>query len=118
MAKHRGACHCGKVAYEVEADMKQVVSCNCSICAKRGFLWTFVPPPQFTLKSGGDAGLVSYKFHKHVVDHLFCPTCGVEAFARGTTPDGKEVVAVNVRCLEGVEVGSLTPTQFDGRSLR
>jgi hypothetical protein len=117
MAKHQGACHCGKVTYEVDADMKQVVSCNCSICTKRGLLLTFVPPPHFTLKSG-EADLVKYQFNKHVVDHLFCAVCGVEAFARGKTPDGREMVAVNVRCLDGVEVGSLTPTPFDGRSLR
>jgi hypothetical protein len=116
MAKHQGACHCGRVAYEVETDMKQVVSCNCSICAKRGFLWTFVPPAQFTLKSG-EADLVSYKFYKHRIDHLFCPTCGVEAFARGKGQDGSDRVAVNVRCLDGADIGSLKPIQFDGRSL-
>ncbi len=115
MPKHQGACHCGRVAYEVETDLKQIVSCNCSICSKRGFLWTFVPPPQFTLKSG-DAGLVSYKFNKHRIDHLFCPACGVEAFARGKGQDGGDRVAINVRCLEGVDIGALKPIEFDGRN--
>ena len=39
------------------------------------------------------------------------------SFARGTAPDGFEIVAVNVRCLENVDIGALSPTPFDGRSL-
>ena len=32
-------------------------------------------------------------------------------------PDGSPMVAVNARCLEGVEVAKLAPKPFDGRSL-
>jgi hypothetical protein len=34
MALHKGSCHCGKVAYEVETDLEQVIECNCSICRR------------------------------------------------------------------------------------
>ena len=87
--KHSGGCHCGKVRYEVETDLASVLSCNCSICTKHGFLWTFAPADKFTQLPGGE-GLREYRFHKHVVHHLFCTTCGVESFARGTMPDGTE----------------------------
>ena len=43
------------------------------------------------------------------------PDCGIESFARGTAPDGKEMVAINVRCLDGVDVKSLTLMPFNGR---
>lgn len=113
---YSGCCHCGQVYFDVSTPLEPVISCNCSICTKRGALWTFVKPEQFALHSGEDA-LVEYQFNKKVIRHLFCDTCGVEAFARGTAPDGSEMIAVNVRCLEGVEVATLTPTPFNGRAL-
>jgi hypothetical protein len=52
-----------------------------------------------------------------IVHHLFCHTCGVGSFAKGRAPDGTEMVAVNVRCLDDVDLGQLTPTPFDGKNL-
>ena len=112
---YRGGCHCGKVRYEATMDLNLVLSCNCSICTKRGLLPTFVAPDKFKLLSGGDL-LADYQFHKMNVHHLFCPQCGVESFARGTGPDGTEMIAVNVRCLDDVDIGGLTLTPFDGKS--
>ncbi len=113
---HQGSCHCGKVRYEVALDLgKPVNSCNCSMCGRAGTLLAFVPATEFTLKSGEDA-LGDYLFNKHVIHHLFCTTCGIKPFARGQMSDGTPTVAVNVRCLEGVELDALTIHKFDGRS--
>jgi hypothetical protein len=100
----------------VTADLASVVSCNCSICQKRGALWTFVPAESFALRAGLE-DLRDYQFGKKRLHHLFCPQCGVGAFSRGTGPDGAEMVAVNVRCLDDVDVSALKLTHFDGRSL-
>jgi hypothetical protein len=113
---HAGGCHCGHVRYQAETDLAQIMSCNCSICTQRGLLLNFIPVAQFTLESGGD-DLVDYRFNKHVVRHLFCPYCGVEAFARGTAPNGSEMIALNVRSIDGIDVTALKPQPFDGRSL-
>ena len=61
--------------------------------------------------------MTDYLFNKHVIHHLFCTTCGIESFARGKGQDGAEMVAVNARCLDGVEPDALNPKKFDGRSL-
>ena len=68
--KYTGGCHCGKVRFEVDMDLKEVISCNCSMCAKRGSLLAFVPEENFTLLSGEDA-LTDYQFNKKVIHHLF-----------------------------------------------
>ncbi len=81
--------------------------------ARRDLL-TFVPAKQFTLKSGGDA-LTDYEFNKHVIHHLFCNACGIKSFARGVGRDGSEQIAVNVRCLDGVDVDGLNVQKFNGR---
>ena len=113
---YTGGCHCGEVRFEVTADISNVVACNCSICQKRGALWTFVPPESFALRAGAD-DLRDYQFGKKRIHHLFCPVCGVGSFSRGMAPSGAEMIAVNVRCLDDVDVASLSPTPFDGRSL-
>ncbi len=114
MTTYSGGCHCGKVRYQVTMDVGKVISCNCSICGKKGTLLSFVPAEQFTLQSGEDA-LTSYKFNKKIVDHLFCSTCGVTSFARGEK-DGKPMVAINTRCLDGVDAHALDVMQYDGKS--
>jgi hypothetical protein len=113
---YAGGCHCGRVRYEVTTDPSQAIACNCSKCAKHGLWLTFVTPEHFKLQSGDDA-LVDYQFNKHVIHHLFCRNCGVQSFSRGTTADGRKMVAVNVRCLDGVDVATLAPKPFDGRSM-
>lgn len=111
-----GSCHCGNVRYEVTAQLQQLVSCNCSICTKTGTLLTFVPAENFRLLSGEES-LSNYQFNKKVIDHLFCSNCGIRSFARGVGPDGKAMVAVNVRCLDGIEFEGLDVMQFDGRNM-
>jgi hypothetical protein len=116
LTTHTGGCHCGSVRYEAKTDLGQVISCNCSICQKRGALLTFVPVSSFDLRSGAES-LSDYQFNRKVIHHLFCTTCGVSSFARGTRPDGTQMIAINVRCLDGVDLDALTITPFDGKSL-
>ena len=114
---YAGSCQCGKVSYEVALELGTVIACNCSRCGRLGSLLAFAPASDFKLMSGEDA-LSEYLFNKHVIRHKFCSTCGIEPFAYGKRPvDGADVVAVNVRCLAGVDLDSLTVKKFDGRSL-
>jgi hypothetical protein len=114
---HSGSCHCGQVRYEVQIDLaKPAMTCNCSICQRTGTMLQFVPADRFTLKSGEDS-LTDYQFGKQHIHHLFCSRCGVRSFARGAGPDGTKMVAINVRCLEGVNLDEIPTKQFNGRSL-
>ena len=45
-----------------------------------------------------------------------CNDCGVDVFARGSKPDGTEVVALNVSCIDGIELAKLAMTPIDGRN--
>lgn len=113
---YTGGCHCGQVRYEVTVDLARVIECNCSICAKTGALLAFAPADRFRLLAGEES-LTDYQFAAKRIHHLFCSRCGIRSFARGTGPDGAPMVAINVRCLEGVEPSQLTLTPFDGRAL-
>lgn len=111
---YSGGCQCGAIRYDVEADIGEVVACNCSRCNKLGSLLAFVPAADFTLKSGRDAA-TDYQFNKRAIHHLFCSTCGIESYATGKMPDGSDVVAINVRCLDDVDPASFAVKQIDGR---
>ena len=115
MSRQTGSCHCGNVAYEFEGDIGDVLECNCSICAKKGALLHFVPAAAFTLKTPRSA-LSTYHFNKGVIDHHFCGKCGVASFGEGTDPKGNRIVAINVRCLDGVDPASLKVVHYDGRN--
>ena len=112
MNTYEGSCHCGRVRFRVTGSLQDVISCNCSICTKKGFLHLIVPPAQFQLQSGEEE-LVSYRFNTQAANHRFCRVCGIHPFyVPRSDPDKMDV---NVRCLEGVEVAALKPVQFDGK---
>ena len=113
---YTGGCQCGKVRFEVEAEIGKVVSCNCSRCSKWGALLSAVPMSDFKLLSGKDAA-TDFQFNKHLVHHPFCATCGIQSYAYGKGPGGKDMVMINVRCLDGIDVGQFEVMNFDGRSL-
>lgn len=113
---YKGSCHCGNIAFEVEGEIDGAVACNCSICSRKGWLLWFVPRDKLHL-STPDAPLSTYTFNKHVINHYFCPTCGIHPYGEGQTPQGHYMAAINIRCLEGVDLDSVPVKSFDGRSL-
>ena len=108
---HSGGCHCGAVAFEVEAPAKIVASdCNCSICRMSGYLHLIVPRSRFHLLQGADA-LTEYKFNTGTARHLFCGRCGVKSFyVPRSNPDG---YSVNVRCLDSATIEHVEVQLFD-----
>jgi len=112
---YQGSCHCGRVRFEVEGEVTQVMDCNCSICSRKGALLWFVPRDALRLLTP-EEDLSTYTFGKHVIKHRFCPTCGIHPFGESRDPSGKGRAAINVRCLEGIDLSSLSIRPFDGRS--
>jgi len=114
--KYTGGCQCGKVRYEVEAEISKVISCNCSRCAKVGSLLAAASGSDFKLLSG-EGDTTTFQFNKHVINHPFCATCGIQSFATGKGRDGSDMVMINVRCLDGVDPEQFEVMKFDGRSM-
>ncbi|MFZ5724042.1 MAG: GFA family protein [Pseudomonadota bacterium] len=113
--KYQGSCHCGRIAFEVEGELGEVMSCNCSICSRKGALMWFVPRDKLVLRTKPE-DMSTYTFNKHVIQHRFCPVCGMHPFGEATGPDGKAMAAVNARCLEGVDPDALKVQHFNGRA--
>jgi hypothetical protein len=58
----------------------------------------------------------TYTFNKHMITHRFCPTCGMHPYGEGVDQKGSPMAAINIRCLEGIDLDSIPVKKFDGRS--
>ena len=114
MITHRGGCHCGRVRFEFAAPARiEVIDCNCSVCAKSGYLHLIVTKEQFKLLSGADS-LTTYEFNTGTAKHLFCAVCGIKSFyVPRSHPDG---YSVNARCLDEGTVEAMSVVHGDGRN--
>ena len=110
---HRGGCHCGAVAFEVDAPARVTVrECNCSMCRMTGFLHLIVPRTRFRLLRGAEA-LSEYRFNTGAAQHLFCSHCGVKSFyVPRSNPDG---YSVNLNCLDPATLAEVAIEPFDDR---
>jgi hypothetical protein len=108
---HSGGCHCGAIAFEVDAPAKITASdCNCSICRMTGYLHLIVPRSRFRLLKGAEE-LIEYKFNTGTARHLFCSRCGIKSFyVPKSNPDG---YSINVRCLDSSTVEHVEVELFD-----
>ena len=115
MQTYHGSCHCGAVKYEIEADLRRVTRCTCSICTKKGILLARVEPDKLKISEGEDQ-LKLYQFNEMVAEHYFCPNCGIHTFGHPRAAPDKFVV--NVNTLDDWDVHSETPEirLFDGRN--
>jgi hypothetical protein len=111
LVTHRGGCHCGAVAFEVDAPARLTVSdCNCSICRMSAYQHLIVPRARFRLLRGADS-LTEYRFNTGTARHLFCRHCGVKSFyVPRSNPDG---YSVNARCLDPSTIEHIEVEPFD-----
>jgi hypothetical protein len=113
---YKGGCHCGQIAFEVEGNIEEVIACNCSFCSKRGNLMWFTAKTNFRLTTSTE-NYATYTFYRHKIQHRFCPTCGCGPFEESLSPRGEAMVAINVRCLNDVDLSALKVRDFNGRKL-
>lgn len=116
MTTHSGSCHCGKIAFEVDADFDSAMVCNCSYCRRAGHMLAFTTPEHFRMKTP-QKDVSTYLFNKQVISHFFCGNCGIATHGGGVAPDGKRMVAINLRCLPDLDLGGLRIDSFDGAKL-
>jgi hypothetical protein len=111
MTTYTGSCHCGNIRFEVSGDIDSALACNCSICSRKGSLLWFVPRASLQLAPPATA------MGKHVIQHHFCTVCGIHPFGEGKDPQGNAVAAVNLRCVENLDLATIPVHHFDGKAL-
>ncbi|MPZ46708.1 MAG: GFA family protein [Betaproteobacteria bacterium] len=122
MRTYHGSCHCGRVRFEVDAQIDHVRVCDCSICRRRGALNHRVPKENLRLLTPWDE-LVLYQWGSRTAKDYFCPVCGILPFRRPSDPTSRELDegvqpfdgwTVNVRCLDGIDLDSIPVRRIFG----
>ena len=108
---YKGSCHCGRVAFEVDATLDYAMACNCSLCRRVGALWHGASEASLRITAGEDE-LTLYQFNTKTARHYHCRHCGIHPFSRPRLDPTRW--AVNVRCIESVDPSSLPLRTFDG----
>ena len=114
MTVHEGACHCGGVRFQVDFDIAELTTCDCSICVKRNAVMAKVPEDALTVTAGEEA-LTLYEWNTRRAKHYFCSRCGIYVFHRKrAAPDH---FGVNIFCLEGFDIASVPVRATDGANM-
>ncbi len=114
MTRVTGSCHCGAVRFEAEGEGWSGMECNCSHCGKKGFVPAFLGRQDCKLTKG-ESTHTTYHFNRGAIDHNFCATSGTQAFTIGAGPGGKEMAAVNLRCVDGLDRSQITLVPINGK---
>ena len=114
MTTYQGHCHCGSIAFSINADIQELTTCDCSICAKKNALMTKVHESQFELLQG-ESKLSEYQWNMNIARHYFCSICGIYTFHRKRAqPDH---YGVNIYCLENIDVNSIPVRATEGENM-
>ena len=71
---YTGSCHCGAFEFHL-VDVPVIDSattCNCSICVRKGYAWTFIPSKDAFKVVKGQGELKEYTFGKKKLVHQVC----------------------------------------------
>lgn len=111
------SCHCGALSATVDEDVPaKGMTCNCSLCRRRGNVHHFTVPDKVTfVRPAGKTAI--YQFNKRNIRHQFCTECGCAPFAEGQGPGGVPMVEINLRCVAECDLDQLEITEFNGAAL-
>jgi hypothetical protein len=109
--RYSGSCHCGAVAFRIEADIAELTTCDCSLCTRKNAVMAKVHESKLTILSGEDA-LSLYQWNTRRAKHYFCSRCGIYTFHRKRSePDH---YGVNVFCLDDFDAASVPVRATEG----
>ena len=108
---HAGSCHCGRVTFALRATLAYAMDCNCSLCRRKGALWHGASDETLRILSG-EEDLTLYQFGTMTAKHYACRHCGISPFTRPRLDP--RIWAVNLRCIDGLDLSSLPVVPFDG----
>ncbi|KAF7344512.1 GFA domain-containing protein [Mycena sanguinolenta] len=107
-------CHCGAISYTLHSTPESTKSCNCSICARDGVLWTYPPITDVTVHS--QESLVEYMFGNKLIVHGFCGVCSVHVWEKFLKPEKAHTMGLNVRAINGFNFAELPTKVHNGKA--
>lgn len=114
MTTRHGSCHCGAVRFEVEGEIPEAYTCDCSLCSKKNALMANVHESRLRITAGEDR-LGLYQWNARIAKHYFCSVCGVYPFhKKRSLPDH---YGVNVKCLDDFDWRTVPVRPAEGKGI-
>jgi len=118
-----GSCHCKNTTFRIEGEIPNTLTrCTCSFCSKRGSLYAYYQPAQFSVTSVRTDAV--YRWNTRTVAHHFCDTCGCTTYTDSPDfkPDGSwdgktRRIGVNARLFDDFDAAQAPVTVIDGKNL-
>lgn len=111
----RLSCHCGAVALELAQAPTEITQCNCSICAKLGWLLCYATSDQVTMLTPPEH---EQSYRRRDIDAMLevqrCKTCGVPVYWRALDRAYTRM-GFNARLIDGLDLDRLPHRYVDGR---
>lgn len=100
-SKHKAACHCGAVRFQVRlaGGFNSIRRCSCSYCRMRGAIAVSAQLEDIDFLAG-EENLTLYRFNTGTAKHYFCKTCGI--YTHHQRRSNPRQFGINVACLEGI----------------
>ncbi|MCV0426331.1 MAG: GFA family protein [Roseibium sp.] len=123
---YQGACHCGRIRFEVLAEIDHVRVCDCSVCRMRGALIHRIPKDDLKLLTPLN-DLTLYQWGSRSAKDYFCPVCGILPFRKPSDPTREELDqgiapfdgwAVNTRCLADFDLENAPRKNIPGSRIK
>ncbi|KAH8897493.1 glutathione-dependent formaldehyde-activating enzyme [Thozetella sp. PMI_491] len=97
LTTYRGNCHCGAYRFEVRLpEIKEAISCDCTLCAKKGYLW--VVPASGDFKVTRDGGRLT-KYQSTALVDQFCSECATPVVGEHSVGPLAGQFAINSRAI-------------------
>jgi hypothetical protein len=111
----QGSCHCQAIQFEIDTDVSEITTCDCSICRRKNALMVKIHESSMRILVGEEF-LTIYQFHSNTAEHYFCNVCGIYPFHRKrVTPD---YFGVNVFCLENFDLKGIPVRATGGAGMK
>jgi hypothetical protein len=102
-------CHCGAVKIEVPHPPEQLTSCNCSMCRRRGALWSYYSPSQVRVTGA----TVGYRWGDKTLETHHCGVCGCTTHWSPLDP-ALDRMGINARLMDPAIVAAARVRRLDG----
>ncbi|KAL7807908.1 Mss4-like protein [Trichoderma aethiopicum] len=94
---YQGNCHCGRYRFQVSVpEIESAITCTCSLCLKKGYLWLIPAEGSFTVLRDGGC-LVEYQ--TSTIRDKFCSYCGSGVQGEHLTGPLKDKFVINIGTL-------------------
>ena len=94
----KGSCLCGAVAFTIDANLKDPLSCHCKQCRQQsGHYFAAAHAPKDTVKFKRDDGLAWYRA-SDIASRGYCEVCGSTLFWRADAGDN---IAIAMGAFDG-----------------